>query len=150
MPTVLKLTFRESRLLNKSKEIMAQALPHSSKPQMQSFFSRKMEAYRSFGRAATRPQANFHEYLLDKRRLNLGYVQRANSNLETIRRFRLRTDDLLETPVTFPPNPGPINSQMFTIITTDVEFNIMYEHLKTVKELTLDLEGNMDHSYYGK
>lgn len=67
------------------------AAKNQAKP---SFWERKNAAFMNFGRAESRPQENFRKYLLQKRKLNLGYWKPINNQLDAIQAFAIKIDEL--------------------------------------------------------
>lgn len=115
------------------------------------FWQRKNEAFRNFGKAESRPQENFRKYLLNKRQLNLGLreVLRGTENLDEINGFYCDVS-ALQPPLLFIPNPLPYSIDSWKFVQSESDFEECMAHIVAAKEFTLDLEENMDHSYNGK
>jgi hypothetical protein len=116
------------------------------KQKSQDFWKRKQEAFRLFGSATTRPQEQFRNYLLAKRKLNLGYMTRSHSQQSRVSSWTPHLTDISP--------PIQINDSLISgkpmIVESDESFSKMLIDLSSSTEFALDFEFNQDHSFLGK
>lgn len=122
------------------------------------FWAKKDEAFKLYGRAATRPQVNFRSYLISKRKVNLGLDIRSNKKqgdiiLWTMEPSELKIFPTLALDLDEIRRPNSIKKQEipnWSMVNNEISMAKLLMDVKGSFEIAVDLEANTEHSYTGK
>ncbi|XP_035707335.1 protein RRP6-like 2 [Folsomia candida] len=121
----------------------------SSNEKKLTFWEKKRKAFEKYGEADVGPQESYRYFLLHRRQLNNGSkddMWASNSKAAQIRESKFPENLLGNFPEPVYP---PLYLNDMKIVNDDTSFQSMMTHLCMQTQISIDLEGNDDHSFLG-